>query len=439
MTGLRLLLVLLFLYMPQISQAAPDPETIYTAALASAAAYDDKLSKFAMTRLERQGWHLRHFSCQTKLADSQFLLASKRLSNGDGGRTVHILAFRGTEKNMKDIITDLAAELIFFYPSPTRLVTIIYNNKEIAADVLVHRGFQAYAETALSVPVGGQDRPERPLIEELLTDQTTSVIITGHSLGGAAATLYGAMLLERGIPPRQMQVISFGAPPVANLGFSKRYEERLPLLRVVNPYDLVAHLTAPAPDGAKGRPDYVDLLSYIHFGQMMTNPVSIQNELRQHALRIYFDYAARSRLSLAHGNTLVNDHQPVTVDIVNTSRFSGGHSTYMDQAVREIFADLFCSRGIAVTKRTDNPTDVKISVHIDGQQLESSCEGGVSVSVIVRRNADHSVAWVASEHISLQGELSPLAGAIMAADELASQIQVDPRLLSNPVSTFSSN
>lgn len=435
MNKLRFLLFLLLLCLPQNSQAAPDPNTIYTAALASAAAYDDKLSRFALVRLERQGWEIRRFAQQTELADSQFMLAKVKQSDGGVSRTVYILAFRGTEKHLKDIITDFAAELIFFYPSPTRLVAVTYNNKELSADVLVHRGFQAYAETALSVPAESQGT--QPLIEKLKTDRTSSVIITGHSLGGAAATLYGAMLLERGVPAERMQVISFGAPPVANIGFSQRYSERLSLLRVVNPCDLVAHLTGPVPDGAKRRPDYSELLTYVHFGSILMNPVSIQDELRQHPMRIYIDYAARASLGQANANA-VQTHSTASIAIVNKAEFSGGHTPYMTQAVRDVFAQLLRSHGIAVSKQEhDDTADYQLSVRIDGQQLRSSDEGNVCVSVVARRRSDDSVVWAASRHVSLQEEMSPFAGAVMAADALSSQFPAESWHVSKEIPIFS--
>ena len=57
--------------------------------------------------------------------------------------------------------------------------------------------------------------------------------LTGHSLGGAAATLAGARLLSLGTQPEQLQIITFGAPAVGNDAFAAAYTPVLPLTRVV--------------------------------------------------------------------------------------------------------------------------------------------------------------------------------------------------------------
>ena len=50
----------------------------------------------------------------------------------------YIIAFCGTEKNIKDVIVDLAAELIFFFPSKINLVTVKHKGKLVDAGVLAH-------------------------------------------------------------------------------------------------------------------------------------------------------------------------------------------------------------------------------------------------------------------------------------------------------------
>jgi hypothetical protein len=423
--SLPLVLLLWLCAFPVQAAQQPDPQSVYTAALASAAAYDDLLGRFASIRLERQGWQLRRFSRQTRLADSQILLASKVFPSSEAERVVHVLAFRGTEKKLKDIVTDFAAELIFFYPSPTRLVTVYHNNKELAADVFVHRGFQAYADTAVTIPASDSG-DSKLLIDELKSSPNSLLIITGHSLGGAAATLFGGRLLESGVSPNQMQVISFGAPPVGNIGFSKRYSETLPLTRVVNPFDLVAHLSEPVQDGVKRRPEYADLMSYVQFGEQMTNPVTIQDELRQHAMRIYVDYAARAVLTNQSSPVI----QPVTktktllLTVKNTASFNGGHLPYMTMAVRQIIGEAF--HGWQIISLDENDTapvqaDYSLQLEIGGKQLESSTEGGVSVQLILRQREGNAV-WAASRHVTLNGELSPLSGVMLAIDSLTAQI-----------------
>ena len=66
-----------------------------------------------------------------------------------------------------------------------------------------------------------------------------SLYLTGHSLGGAAATLAGARLLSVGVNPEQLKVITFGAPAVGNVAFAAKFDPNLPLVRIVNFGDVV--------------------------------------------------------------------------------------------------------------------------------------------------------------------------------------------------------
>ena len=65
------------------------------------------------------------------------------------------------------------------------------------------------------------------------------VFVTGHSLGGALATLGAAHLSCRGL----VACYTFGAPRVGNNGFSSSL--RTPVYRVVNPGDPVPHVPTP--------------------------------------------------------------------------------------------------------------------------------------------------------------------------------------------------
>ncbi|NJM00665.1 MAG: hypothetical protein HC924_18685 [Synechococcaceae cyanobacterium SM2_3_2] len=87
---------------------------------------------------------------------------------------------------------------------------------------LVHNGFKSYAKQILTDP------SYQPVLTELrqpLNPDTPpiSVLLTGHSLGGSAAIIHAALLAEAGVPQERISVISFGAPPVAQLTFESRY------------------------------------------------------------------------------------------------------------------------------------------------------------------------------------------------------------------------
>ena len=73
---------------------------------------------------------------------------------------------------------------------------------------------------------------------------TASYIITGHSLGGALATLAAFDLSKSGVISKsKMQVYNYGSPRVGNYEFVKAFaQEGIPIYRIVNSKDPVAHV-----------------------------------------------------------------------------------------------------------------------------------------------------------------------------------------------------
>ena len=143
-----------------------------------------------------------------------------------------LLAFRGTEPTqVRDIKTDLDRKLI---PIPDELRA--QNQSDDVSQV--HQGFaRALEEVWLD------------LIRYLDDSQALPLVITGHSLGGALATLAAHALSERTVSPERkpieiVSVVTFGQPRVGDGGFARHYDRRLGPLhwRVVNNRDIVPRL-----------------------------------------------------------------------------------------------------------------------------------------------------------------------------------------------------
>lgn len=103
------------------------------------------------------------------------------------------IAFRGTEPNIHDWLRDLS---------------LVRGMPDLRLG-LVHGGFRA----------GAQDlyRVAKP---NLYSD---NFVLTGHSLGGALALAFGALMLLDKLPPRR--IVTFGAPRVGMLIFSRLLSE----------------------------------------------------------------------------------------------------------------------------------------------------------------------------------------------------------------------
>lgn len=102
-----------------------------------------------------------------------------------------------------------------------------------------------------------------PHMTALMADHPRAKVwITGHSLGGALASLVAYDLLQKKIiaDAAQVQVYTMGQPRVGNLAFANAYNELVPrTYRMVNAKDIVPHLppcgtNLPAPTPAPPPP-----------------------------------------------------------------------------------------------------------------------------------------------------------------------------------------
>jgi hypothetical protein len=164
------------------------------------------------------GWDKGYTNVQVvdtgKDYDAQFVIAEKRVKIGvikdDNGtkkneyKTYYLIGIRGTH-GFSDVTTDLDGR-----------------SSEYSNGLTVHNGFLGYAKAIEKTD------SYKKLIDKIRTSQakeeTYEVLVTGHSLGGAAATLVKANL-EENLPASASQIsaITFGAPPVGNKEFADRY------------------------------------------------------------------------------------------------------------------------------------------------------------------------------------------------------------------------
>jgi len=117
-----------------------------------------------------------------------------------------IIVIRGTS-NIENAIIDASVKLV----------------KDPVAGVLLHEGF-SYAASRVY-------RDIKPMLKNDYTVNTT-----GHSLGGAVASILTMYLHAEGI--KSNMTITFGQPKITNVTGADHYRA-LPILRVVTPNDMV--------------------------------------------------------------------------------------------------------------------------------------------------------------------------------------------------------
>jgi murein DD-endopeptidase MepM/ murein hydrolase activator NlpD len=176
-----------------------------TAAFASSLVYTDNLR--TKTELEKAGFILiKYFDDRRESQDNQFFLASKIVN----GKKKFIIAIRGTASG-----TDVKRDLN----------TLPLSLESFGVYGTVHKGFGYLAQAVY------EEAEVQKALQEV-KENKADLLITGHSLGGAAANIFAVMLQENGVPLDNMQTYTFGAPPVGNENFFAHYESQGRIFRV---------------------------------------------------------------------------------------------------------------------------------------------------------------------------------------------------------------
>ena len=215
-----------------VALAAPDSVQEARARVVGAAgcmaSYEDRNGYLAESYLAASGWEADRYATVDGEASAEFLVAKR----SDGGKDRYLLAVAGTN-DIKDVRLDLKMKQVpyggdtieGFREAAERPLT-----KDDPTEMRVHKGFNRLADHLLTVEVK-TDGGMRSLIDILREDSGAEVYLAGHSMGGAAVTILGARLIDLGILPEQIRIMTFGAPAVGNEAFARRYEH-LPLVRI---------------------------------------------------------------------------------------------------------------------------------------------------------------------------------------------------------------
>lgn len=158
------------------------------------------------------------------------------------GQTSLVFAFRGTEAtddrgirrylcDLMEIITDLR---MWRVPVPGLADGLKAGSPELAAahaadaaDTMVHKGFHRYTH-ALQNELFKR-------INKQLANGETHVVMCGHSLGGAAATLAAALVKAHYGDQVFVEVVTIGSPRVGNTAFTRFFEKASTHLEMTPP------------------------------------------------------------------------------------------------------------------------------------------------------------------------------------------------------------
>jgi pimeloyl-ACP methyl ester carboxylesterase len=292
-----LILPLLFLLLFSRGEAKEIDRTElnFATALISMSSYSAELNLLAREWLQDFGWVIDSHEYATALADGRVHIMARQFSNGE---QIYVLAFPGTERK-QDAIVDLRVTRVPFggqTPAEFSAVAAAVENKS-GANPLVHQGFNDYTQAALfsePLPEFGSLTLGEVIARDLRTHPSYTLYLTGHSLGGAAATLAAARLADMGVSPQQLRVITFGAPAVGNTAFARAYEKRMQLTRITMEGDPVKAALQSLSGG------------YVQFGEKVVWSSHLGRF--PHDMTLYLDEALRHYQD-SHGE----DEQPLLV------------------------------------------------------------------------------------------------------------------------------
>lgn len=190
--GIKYFLLMAFCFAALFSSLAfaATEEEVAIMAYASMAAYEGEENKLAGKELEKRGYTGEG----VVIGENNAYIASREERDG----THFVVAIVGTE-SVEGVIKNLENSLTPFLGDSHRKV---------------HRGYDMIAQSF------AEDIAIRRMLWALAENSDNRLTITGHSLGGAVATVLGMTLVEKGlIKNEQLEVVTFGAPLMGDRAF----------------------------------------------------------------------------------------------------------------------------------------------------------------------------------------------------------------------------
>lgn len=225
------------------------------------------------------------YNNKSSKANAKFFLFRSREPDEFINRHINIIAIPGTEK-MKDVEVDLrVGKVLFAGSTPAEFVEYANTKETKSTQPLVHSGFNDYTQTAFFTPdkdgTMGMDK-----MWDIAADKNEHLILTGHSLGGAVAVLLGSRLQCMGVSPKNLEVVTFGAPAVGNQAFVDEYGSKVKHTRYTMSGDPVHSMLQMLKAG------------YVQSGEEIKCKRNDNSHRFSHSMSEYLDYSIRNYLDV---------------------------------------------------------------------------------------------------------------------------------------------
>lgn len=223
--------------------------------------------------LREHGWNVMAYQEKEGKVETNFALAHSYLKDID--KDIYLVTIRGSATK-KDWSINLKTSQVLYEDD----VIPADNQKKAAKDMpKVHEGFIKYTDTIVLNSVIDADKNFKGIFKEVLSKPNAHLVITGHSLGGAVATLLSERLVSLGMPKDKITAVTFGAPAVGNKAFAEQYGDKINLIRITNTAD-------PVPGSLQ-----TFFGGYKQFGYNYKYHLSPKITSQQHGMAVYYDHS----------------------------------------------------------------------------------------------------------------------------------------------------
>ena len=226
--------------------------------------------------LRAYGWRIMPQKLRSGRVETNFAIAHNYFP--ELKKRIFLVTFRGSA-NKKDWAINLKTNRVNYGGSTLSEMNALAMEPLRKGEPAVHSGFNTYVDTVLRTSVLDEKGQLRGVFKAVSERSDAMMILSGHSLGGAAATLLGQRLLDLGMPTERLCIVTFGAPAIGNEAFANTYGGRMRLLRITNTAD-------PIPGSLQ-----TFFGGYKQFGQHIKYSLSPQISNMQHDMAMYFDYS----------------------------------------------------------------------------------------------------------------------------------------------------